>query len=149
MFEYLQQGRCIGPITGTELLDLVETGVLGPDDLVRRTRELAFRTVREMLALLHADEQLAASRPPPRLSSSGRPSTGGYTVFTSAPPIPPNPVPKLDSLACRACGVALSTPGDRCASCTAKRRTGKVCGRCAQEHPRDARFCGGCGRELS
>jgi hypothetical protein len=148
MFEYLKKGRCVGPISVADLLELVECGVLGPDDLVRRTKELAFRTVRETLAILHATEQLAASRPPPRLSASGRPSTGGYTVFTSAPPIPPNPVPKLDSLHCKRCGVALSTPGDTCASCSEEPLAVLRCARCNREYPSDARFCGACGGAL-
>ena len=150
MFEYLKKGRCFGPISSAELLELVESGVLGPDDLVRRTKELAFRSVREALMILQANKELEGSRPPPRLSRTGRPSTGGYTVFTSAPApaIPPNPVPRLDALHCRTCGVALSTPGDTCASCGEQGRSAIRCGRCGREYPVDARFCGACGHAL-
>lgn len=149
MFEYLKKGRCFGPVSAAKLLELVESGVLGPEDLVRRTKELGFRSVRETLAILHASNLLEGSRPPPRLSTSGRPSTGGYTVFTTAPPIPPNPVPRLEALHCPRCGVALSTPGEMCASCSGELVVGVRCARCGREYPVDARFCGDCGCALA
>jgi hypothetical protein len=150
MFEYLKKGRCYGPISGAELLELVESGVLGPDDLVRRTKELGFHSVRDALTLLHASKEVERSRPAPRLTGSGRASTpGGYTVFTSAPPIPPNPVPRLDALHCDTCGVALSSPGRTCASCSRQRPAAIRCDRCSREYPAGARFCGACGHALA
>ena len=123
MYEYLKMGQVYGPVSAAELLDLAESGALGPDDRVRELGDFGDRSVADVVALLRTVRLVEGSQPAPRLTRSSLPGVGAHTVFGSVPPLPPNPLPRFDA------GLT--------AHCT------------HADNPRDARFCVACGATLA
>jgi hypothetical protein len=141
MFRYVKSGRCFGPVTAADLLSLYEAGVLEPDDPVRvedgHEWEPALRTIEGL-----RDGRLP-SNPPPKHRSRGP----GARVFTSAPPIPPNPLPRAFAAQCPSCAGEVSDDAVHCSWCGV-RLQGPICGACTRSNRRDARYCDGCGSRL-
>lgn len=150
MFLYIKDGRSFGPISGADLLELMEAGVLGPDDLARPEHEREWMKVAVLARGVLSG--LYPSQPPPEPKVGSIPAAS-QRVFTSAPPIPPpRPVgvegfPLADQTGCEACGTPAPLDANFCKRCgTALPRT--PCDECGHKNDNDATFCAGCGRRL-
>lgn len=148
MYEYLKLGRYLGPISEDELLELADAGAIDPEAPVRTLGDLGHRPARDVVGLLRTARQVETSQPAPRLARSSLPSVGAYTVYASVPPLPPNPVPRIDRLHCPSCGTATSTRALHCVNCGAVLDKPSA-GRCGHDNPSGARFCGTCGASLA
>ena len=120
MFYYIKQGRSFGPVSGRDLVELFDTGVLTTDDVVR------MKSAQQWLPATGVIADIRAGRLPdvpvePGSGPSVRPPPS--TVFTSAVPMRPDP--------------ASSPPrGDA---------TGTTCLVCAKPAVTGAAFCQHCG----
>lgn len=141
MFRYIKAGRCFGPVTARDLISLYESGVLAPDDTVRSEDghewEPAERAIQGLLT------GRVPSNAPPQRRSRGP----GARVFTSAPPIPPNPLPRVDGAQCPSCARENSADANHCSWCGIRLQA-PICAACTRSNRRDARYCDACGSRL-
>jgi hypothetical protein len=149
LIHYIKGGRNFGPVSVRDFLELIDRGVLRPDDLVRVEGDGRWVPVAQVA------ERARAGRltPPPPHPASKRPSAmppGSHTVFTSAPPIPMAPVPRelaTHSRHCGQCGTGVAEDAVFCKGC-GMRLSRKACRSCGKSNDADARFCDQCGGRL-
>jgi hypothetical protein len=142
MFRYIKAGRCFGPVTAADLINLYDARVLGAEDQVRPEDGHEWEPARRTIEALRSG-RLPSNAPAPERRSRGP----GARVFTSAPPIPPNPLPRVDSEQCPSCAGEVSPDANHCSWCGIRLRA-PICGACARANRRDARYCDGCGTRI-
>jgi hypothetical protein len=140
MFRYIKAGRCFGPVTAADLLSLYEARVLEADDQVRSEDGHDWEPARR--AIEHLRSGRLPSNAPPKRRSRGP----AARLFTSAPPIPPNPLPHIAGQ-CPSCSGEVSADAIHCSWCGIRLHA-PVCAECARPNRRDARYCDGCGSRL-
>jgi hypothetical protein len=141
MFRYIKAGRCFGPISGADLISLYDARVLDAEDPVRSEDGHEWEPARRTIEGLR--NGLLPSNAPPRRRSRGP----GARVFTSAPPIPANPVPRASAVQCPGCQGEVSDDANHCSWC-GLRLQAPVCEACKRPNRRDARYCDACGSRL-
>lgn len=142
MFRYIKAGRCFGPVTAADLISLYEARVLDADDAVRSEDGHEWEPASRAIEALR-NGRLPSNAPAPQRRSRGP----GARVFTSAPPIPANPVPRIDGAQCPGCAGENSADANHCSWCGIRLQA-PVCVACTRRNRRDARFCDGCGSRL-
>jgi len=145
MFQYIKAGRCFGPVSATDLLQLYDAAVLGAEDLARLDGISTWRLMRDMVADLRGgrfnEDELSRAR-----KNSGRPA-GAHTVMTSAPPpLPPNPLPCVGGRRCPRCATEMRGGAHFCKQCGSQ-LPAPLCDVCGRPNDHDAIVCDGCGRE--
>jgi hypothetical protein len=145
MFQYIKAGRCFGPVSAPDLLELVEKQVVGSEDLVRLDGVTSWRPARQVVEDLHAGRFTDAELDTARRRSAA--PAGGHTVMTSAPPLPPNPLPRVGGRRCTQCATEMRADARFCKQCGA-RLPPPLCNDCGRQNDADAIFCDGCGHEL-
>ncbi len=147
MFQYIKAGRCFGPISAVDLVQLLESGVLSADDLVRVEGVTAWSPAQQVV-----DDLRAGRLSEPALGAAGRRRSvvpvGAHTVMTSSPPLPANPLPRVGGRHCRKCGIEMRADARYCKQC-GDPLAPPVCAACGRTNDPDAIYCDGCGQELA
>lgn len=144
---YVKRGRAFGPVSIRDFLEMFETQVIAPEDLVRIEGDGRWtRAGRVVQALREGRTSVppsAMTKPPSNLPA------GGHTVFTSAPAIPKAPLPRelQRTTECAHCGTPASLGALFCKSC-GTRLGPRACAACQRDNDADAHFCEHCGTRL-
>ena len=137
-------------MTVRDFLSLLDTQVLGPDDLVRIEGETRWTAAKNVTEQLRHGRWSSPPAPASKRPSSAVP-VGGHTVFTSAPHIQKAAVPRELATSpgahCGQCGTAVHSDAVFCKSCGV-RLSPRRCSACQHDNDADARFCEQCGTRL-
>ncbi len=151
LVHYIKSGRSFGPISIQDFLDLFDSQVIGPSDLVRVEGVSSWTSAGTIVVQARAGLLATPSQPVSLRPTAGLPA-GSHTVFTSAPPIPRLRVPQ-DALrpssqrACPRCERPAAAESSFCKYCGGDLRP-RRCSACAHANDPDALFCGNCGQRL-